>query len=429
MPTSKCHYFVNRPHMLADARFHSWSDSQGLMKPYEVVVHMEQRDHGDVMIQLLAERIRQAREAPHVHPPVEILSFHVRRANVRVIRCADDVDTLGAQTLCRAVALLPFRIVAVDLHQLRVVNSLRERIRNGYQIHLVPVRGQLDSIRQTAFNVLKERSRTPGIPSSYHPRNHELGLSFNRGKCPNVSASPRFHLFGGDVLFFAADKRPDLIDLNAFRGNVADNAVLVISTSRADADQEPKDSAFRHARQSDGGANRAAFNKRRYHRRFLFRADYVCHNQSIRQRFRIVKRKTKTDRFLCRVFHFCPSRFSGFSGTSFALFVGHGLKATLPADLPALGPHLPHDLLNDSELNGLCGFNGFQENAPGILYGIKVFCTASPLWHTSSVARTVLNRQGLQISNGPTTEISLALSYGPIPNRTSGSLDEAQPTK
>ena len=63
-----------------------------------------------------------------------------------MIRCTDDVESFGAQTLCGAVALLPFRIVAVNLHQLRKVNVASESLTNGIRVHSVAVRGQLDSL-------------------------------------------------------------------------------------------------------------------------------------------------------------------------------------------------------------------------------------------------------------------------------------------
>ena len=74
------------------------------MHSCKVVVHMEQRNHRDVIIELLTEGIRQAGKSPHVHPHVKILPLHIAGADVRVIRLADNVDTLGAQTLRRAVA-------------------------------------------------------------------------------------------------------------------------------------------------------------------------------------------------------------------------------------------------------------------------------------------------------------------------------------
>src|SRR5437016_9202152 len=47
---------------------------------------------------------------------------------MRVVRIADKVDALSAKTLRRAIPLLPFGIIAVNLHQLRVVNRIPERI-------------------------------------------------------------------------------------------------------------------------------------------------------------------------------------------------------------------------------------------------------------------------------------------------------------
>ena len=93
--------------------FHRRSNAQGLVNPCEVIVHVKQRNHGDVVVQLLTEGVRQASEPAHVHPHIKILPLHITGADVFVVRRTDDVYALGAQTLRRAVALLPFGIVAV----------------------------------------------------------------------------------------------------------------------------------------------------------------------------------------------------------------------------------------------------------------------------------------------------------------------------
>ena len=77
--------FLNRPHMKTDASFHRRSNPKCLVYPAEVVVHMKQSYHRDVVVELLTEGIRQSGEAPHVHPHVEILPLHIRRADMRVI--------------------------------------------------------------------------------------------------------------------------------------------------------------------------------------------------------------------------------------------------------------------------------------------------------------------------------------------------------
>ena len=157
----------------------------------------------------LSEGVRQPGEAPRVHPHVEVLTFHIAGADVVVIGSADDIHALGAKTLRRALAFLSLGVVAVHLHQLRVVHSRRERIGDGYQIHLVSIRSQLDTVCQPALNILKKLRRTPGVPPSNHRRNHELGLRFDCGERPNVSAGPGFHL--GSLTFFALHPTNDQI--------------------------------------------------------------------------------------------------------------------------------------------------------------------------------------------------------------------------
>ena len=281
---------------------------------------------------------------------------------------SDDSIASGPKTLRRAVALLPFGIIAINLHQLRVVNVRRERIRHSRQIHLVAVRGQLDSIQQAAFNIPKKLRRTPGVPPSDHPTDNELGLCFNGDECPNVPADPGLHLFDGNVLLLAADEGPDFIDLYTLSVNIADNAVLVFGAGVPDTSQQAKNRALRH----------------------------------------IVKRRVKTVRISGCFLHFRPARFRGFPSAPAALFIGHGFQAALPADLAAFGSHLPHDLLDDGKFDSLSGFNGFQKNAPSVLDGIKLLGIASPLWHTSRVARLAEVRQEGGISNGPTTQLPIS---------------------
>ena len=56
--------------MRTDARFHRRGDTQGLVDSHEVVVHMKQRNHRDMIFQLLAERVRKTRKPAHVHSHV-----------------------------------------------------------------------------------------------------------------------------------------------------------------------------------------------------------------------------------------------------------------------------------------------------------------------------------------------------------------------
>ena len=225
---------MNGPRMITDASFHRRSDAQGLVNANEIVVHMKQRQHSDVIFELLTEGVRQPGESPHIHPHVEILSLNVGRADMLVVGRADNVDTLGAQTLRRAVTGCSLGIAAVHLDQLREVDILREGIRDSRQVHLVAVRGQLDSVRQPALNVQKKLRRTPGVPPSCHPGDNQFALRFNRRERPNVTADTGFHFGFCDVLLLATDKRPDLINLNPLRRDVADRAPVRRTVERTE---------------------------------------------------------------------------------------------------------------------------------------------------------------------------------------------------
>jgi hypothetical protein len=101
------------------------------MHPAEVVVHMEDRQHVNMVLDFLAERIGQPSEAAHTHPHVEVLALHIAGRYMVLIGVTADGDTLGAKTLRRAVPSLAFGIVAVNLYQLREVDARSEGIGNG----------------------------------------------------------------------------------------------------------------------------------------------------------------------------------------------------------------------------------------------------------------------------------------------------------
>ncbi len=86
----------------------------------------------------------------------------------------------SAQTLSGAEPRLAFSIIPVDLHDLRVVDLVGERINNRVQVHLVSVRGQPDPIRKAPGNILKESGTKARIPLTYDPTNNQLRLRFNR---------------------------------------------------------------------------------------------------------------------------------------------------------------------------------------------------------------------------------------------------------
>lgn len=278
--------------MRTDTRFHRWSHPKRLMYPHEVVPHVEQVDRVDMVLKALAECIRQASESAHRHAHGEVLALNARRADESRIGIADDLNALRALTLRRAVAFLRFGIATVNLHQLRVVNVTTKGTGNSFQIHLVPVGSQLHTIGKSRFNVPKEIRRKPGVPCSCKPANRQLRIRIQSDKRSDIASVPAVRqVVLPNVLLPRSDETPNLIDLNPLRVHVADNAVLVFGARIANARQQAKDSAFRHARHSGRGANGTTLDERGDNRDPLRHADEVCNDLSIRQRFRIHKLK------------------------------------------------------------------------------------------------------------------------------------------
>jgi hypothetical protein len=268
----------------------------------------------------------------------------------------------------------------------------------------VAVRRQLDTIGQPRLNVLKEYRRKPRVPLPHEPADNDLCLRLDSGKSPDIATDTvALDFLLGYVLLLAADKRPYFIDLHALRFDVPNHAVVELGTGRADAYQQAEDSALRDASHPRRGANGTTFDQRRDDRDFLRHADNVCHDLSIRYRFRISKRQPVKRQNSGGFLRFRPSRFGGSSGAPLALFVGHGFHSALAADLAAFGSHLPHDLLNDGKFHGFNGADGLYGDPASVLYGIKFFSIACALWHHYKRGTDQEERQDVRFSNGPTT--------------------------
>jgi hypothetical protein len=94
------------------------------------------------------------------------------------------------------------------------------------------VRGQLDSVRQSASYILKEIRCTPRVPPAYGPTDNELRVRINRGEGPDVpSISSALPHGRRHVLLLGRDKAPNLIDLDALRRYVANGRIEVLLAS------------------------------------------------------------------------------------------------------------------------------------------------------------------------------------------------------
>lgn len=85
------------------------------------------------------------------------------------VRAAGAAGFAGALDLRRAVALLAFGSVAINLDQHGVVDIVAKGSVHGFQIGAVAVCGNLDAIGETARKVASEHGARVGSPIADEP--------------------------------------------------------------------------------------------------------------------------------------------------------------------------------------------------------------------------------------------------------------------
>lgn len=79
-------------------------DAERLMNLAEVVIHEMERNGMSVILDLLAEGVRQPSEAAHVHPHGQVLALDVTGRDMTGIRIASDRDALRSRFRPRTLA-------------------------------------------------------------------------------------------------------------------------------------------------------------------------------------------------------------------------------------------------------------------------------------------------------------------------------------
>jgi hypothetical protein len=90
---------LHRPQPRFDPRRHRRTRPQRLVDANEVVPERIESNHVRMVFELLAESIRESGEAPHRHPPREVRTFRVGRADVLRVRIAGDILGTGSDAL------------------------------------------------------------------------------------------------------------------------------------------------------------------------------------------------------------------------------------------------------------------------------------------------------------------------------------------
>lgn len=147
------------------------------MNPAEVVVHVVERNRVLQVFSLLAERIRQAREAAHRHTHREILALNVGRGNVVVVRRTSDDGLACSHANRRTVAhVRTFWGCAVNLLQHPEINVGSEYIFNRMKVCLVAVRRKLDAVREAVFQIGKKMKCAARVMRANEPARNKFGV-------------------------------------------------------------------------------------------------------------------------------------------------------------------------------------------------------------------------------------------------------------
>src|ERR1700704_1161167 len=222
------------------------------MRTTEVVVHVMEGHGSYKVLYLLGEGVCQSRKPPHAHPHGEVLALHIGRTDVLGIGVTRDAVLLGSDALGRAVPVLPIRgTAAVDLLEHGVVHVTTKPRLYRFQVHLVPVTGELNTTRQAGREVHTKLRGRRCVAEPYQEGRHELRLGVNRGKRPYVPIAEGAALFDRDVLLLRVDKRPYLVYLDALAGQLPQVLILVGGTDRPQLYQELQDSVLGYTRHPD----------------------------------------------------------------------------------------------------------------------------------------------------------------------------------
>src|ERR1039457_257454 len=116
------------------------------MNSNEVIVHAVDRNRRDMVFKFLTKGICESSKPAHTHPYGQILPFDVAGTDVLLIGIADNCSLLATCTYRRAVALLALGVIPINFHNHGVVDIFTEAVRNGGQVHLESVCGELHTI-------------------------------------------------------------------------------------------------------------------------------------------------------------------------------------------------------------------------------------------------------------------------------------------
>ena len=237
------------------------------MNPAKVVMHVVDRNRGDMVLDFFGKRIGQAGEAPHLHPHGQILAFNVTRRYVFRIGIAANNLLLAADAISGAVARFRISRLAIEFYQHGVVDVVLKSTGDSVNVNRMAVRRKLYAARKPRRQILNEFPRRNRMASTYKPGANQLGIRVHRDPGPHVASVTTLARRRRDVLLFGRDERPNFITLDALTRQIHESFVEVFGTSCAEFYEQLGNRVLGDPSHADRCTDRIAFNKSRDHLR------------------------------------------------------------------------------------------------------------------------------------------------------------------
>src|ERR1035437_6138818 len=190
-----------------------------------------QRNHVTVVLKLLAESVRQPREAPHGHAHRKVLALHVAGTHVLGVGITAHYLHIAPDAGRRTIAaLIGIDRSAEEFVQHRIIDICAKGILDSINVMAQRICGDLRASNNALGTILHELVSRPLAAISHVIRHAEFRVGINGSPRPRVTPALLLLLWR-HVLSLCSDELPDFIALQTPNPYVANVAVMVFSTS------------------------------------------------------------------------------------------------------------------------------------------------------------------------------------------------------
>ena len=270
----RCKQFSQSPNVVSQLRLHRGSTAECLVYSREVVVREVQRTRSLKIIQLLRERIGQARESANGLPNRHIGSFHVAGGYVARVWPSVAYLDYGFYHRRRRVfaSTVVLAVVAIEFYHLREVGLSSENVLNSLAVEVESVSRDLEAMfrRDAISQACKELVRGFTIAFSNGVSWNQFSFSIERNEYPSISDFRRIFSFYVALLLLAVC--PNLVRLNPFALEILHRHFHQLYAALTSENKQPHDRVAVQSSNAFCAANAGAFNQKlNRQKRLIFR--------------------------------------------------------------------------------------------------------------------------------------------------------------